>query len=226
MKLPQILSQWLLCLLLSVCCICAVMVALHLPGWLAAIDNMQERGQRAIGSLEAGAANLPATMASVRESADTANDVSTESLDLVGSMNKLVDAAGKTSAKLDSAVDSTRYDVDTMAEKLDTAIDAYATIPAHLNGVSDAVPPTLYAIEGLTTDVRKFVNDPVTADTRDNLNALFLNSATIVKHTDTWLFPPKYTGKHPFWHGMGQAGKYGLKVAPGIAGGIAIARGN
>jgi hypothetical protein len=52
------------------------------------------------------------------------------------------------------------------------------------------------------------------------------NSATIVAHTDAWMFPPKYSGKYPFWHGVGQYTERALKIAPGLAGAVALAKGN
>ena len=184
-------------------------------------------------NVRAASESLPQTMASVKESADTANMVSTQSLDLVGSMTKLVDAVGKTNDKAGQLVDAgtstvntVGMDADAMSAKLDAAIDQYATIPPHVNGTLDSVPP--FMAEGANTihGLHTLLADPAMLGAIDNVNRLAGNAATITAHTDAYFFPPPYTGPHPIRHKIKAGLEYGLKLAPGIAGGIAIAKGN
>lgn len=110
--------------------------------------------------------------------------------------------------------------------KIDLAIDAYSKVPAHIT-------PLLDNSAELTNSMNDFVKSPQTAELRDTLTETLGHFgdaagrlATLEQHTDAWLFPPKYTGAHPFWHNLGRGAMYGLKTAPGIAGAVAIAKGN
>ena len=121
----------------------------------------------------------------------------------------------------------------TLQAKSETAMDAITTLPVHLNPLLDTTRQTVANIGEDANDIHLLLADPATAGMRDHISGLaeqgarFLHSGQkFEEHVDAWAFPPKYNGNHRFVHDVVQTGKYILKISPGVAGGIAIAKGN
>jgi hypothetical protein len=186
-----------------------------------------------LSNVKSASNSLPDTMNSVKQSADTANMVSTESLDLVGSMTKLVDKSGgllnQTSAVVYHADASLIGAVPRFyqtANKLDSAIDAVATVPPNINKALAPLPAFEQSLTHTSDAAGNFINNPFLNKAVENVATLAGNAAEITDNTNNYFFPPPYSGPHPILHRAKRIGEGALKLAPGLAGGIAIAKGN
>ena len=178
-----------------------------LPQLIGSLNQMGVRGQYAMDSVQTGADKLSDVLDNVR-------DVSGQMVDTAGSAMRLIDHA--------------TVRVDSLAEtqaRADVAIDAVSTIPSHINPVLDGLPPLEKSLTHVSTVLGTYVGTSLTGAT-DGLSVMEQKSALIVQHTDAWLYPPKYNGKHKFLHGAWKGTEAVLKLTPGIAGGVALAKGN
>ena len=216
-SLLKILAYWLLVLLLGVLCISAVMIAFHLPGWLGGVDNLISKTQLIPGDIH----NL--TLGLTADSKTIATDI-----------HRDVVVAGAASAETEKTMRLIRseapsfiqqghlelsesikltHEATLTVQEAQKAIIEISSLPAHLNPLADNLAEAVNTTNTL-------IADPATAGMRDHISGLAEQGAYFIadarkfeNHVDSFFFPPKYSGSHPFWHGVEQVGKKALTFA-------------
>jgi hypothetical protein len=172
---------------------------------------------------------MPSTALSVKYAAESSSLASAESINLVGSGVLLVDhmraqvdtVFPKVTMAVDHVDDGLVKASDALAvskAKADLAIDAYASLPAHINplldstkAATDSIPPTMRGLSDLTGDFHKYLNGPLTFATQ-NAGELEDTTNTAVGDFDARFLAP-YTGAHPKVHAVVGVGRGILGLA-------------
>jgi ABC-type transporter Mla subunit MlaD len=155
-------------------------------------------------AIRAATADLPATMMSVKEAADTANDSSTEALNLTGSAISLVDDLR---AKIDDVIPKAGNTV----AKLGTTADAASDTFTRLGKTSDAASETFIRL-GKTADAgTALMSSAEMKAAIGNLGALEATLNTTTAHFDQKFMAP-WDHAHPVRHYIGLTGKTILSV--------------
>jgi hypothetical protein len=97
---------------------------------------------------------------------------------------------------------------------------------AKMDAAMEPLPDLERAATKTITAGGDFVNNPYLNRAIKNWGDLAGSTNKTVLDFDAWAFPPPYRGPHPVRHAIGAGIKYGLKLAPGVAGGIALVKGN
>lgn len=216
-SLPRVIAYWMLVLLLGILCISAVMLAFHLPGWLLGMDNLISKAQFIPGDIH----NLTVSLAEDSKSiavdihrdvivAGVAEGETEKTMRLIRSEAPSFIAQGH--QEIAESIRLTQSATLTVQEA-QKAITEISTLPGHLNPLADNLAEAVNTTNTL-------IGDPATAGMRDHISGLAEQGAYFIadarkfeNHVDTFFFPPKYSGAHPFWHGVEQVGKKALTFA-------------
>ena len=162
----------------------------QLPAVMTSIKGATDQLPATMMAIRAATADLPATMMSVKEAADTANDSSTEALNLTGSAVSLVDDLR---AKIDDVIPKAGNTV----AKLGTTADAATETFTRLGETADAGTALMSSAE-----MKSAIG---------NLGALEATLNTTTAHFDRKYLAP-WDHAHPVRHYIGLTGKTILSV--------------
>jgi hypothetical protein len=110
--------------------------------------------------------------------------------------------------------------------KVDRAIDAVTTVPAAIATALAPLPAFEQSLTQTSNAAGDFMRNPFLNKAVENVATLAGNGAEFVDDTTAYFYPPPYTGPHPVRHRFKMIGEGALKVSPGLAGAVALARGN
>jgi hypothetical protein len=116
--------------------------------------------------------------------------------------------------------------VDDVLPKAGTTLDAVATIPPAINKALAPLPGLEISLTHTSDAAGNFINSPAIARAIENIGTAAGNLGEITDNTNTFFYPPPYTGPHPIRHKFEVAGDRALKLIPTVAGAVAIAKGN
>lgn len=163
--------------------------------------------------------------------------VSQKTAEAIENLNQTVTDLDRLVWKFDDTADAARSAVAMLgtrgggafAEIDQAAAEVSGEAQSSLQAMRKALEPLPGFEQSLTRTsnaAADFLNNPFLNKAVENVSGLADNAAAITKHTDNYLFPPPYSGRHPLRHKLEVVSKETLKLIPTAAGALALAKGN
>ena len=217
----------------------------HLRGWLKGVDHFQGQVQQAAGGVPA---DVHTFATAITKDSGTITHAVTEDVRVAGgaetetekTMRLFRNAAPGFIIQFRQELDDTHNLLVDARNQLPLAgdvlksskktLDDFDTLVPAANNVLLGIPAFETALTNTTTELGNFINGPLLANAVENIGTAAGNIGEITDNTNTYLYPPPYTGAHPTRHKFAVVGKAIMKLGPplasGMAGAVALAHGN
>jgi ABC-type transporter Mla subunit MlaD len=208
--MPKTFKEWMLCALIAELLIIggvlACLTVQYGPESVRAAKDTLVHGDGLVGEARLAAKNSVQASKDTDTAMQNLNGVVTKVGVLVIKFGATADAAtgtiskaGKLVAHVDADVTKAEKPAAETKQKIDAAIDAYASVPPRLNAALEPLPAFEHSLTNTSDALGNFINGPLVATAAKNIGDLAGNSATMVGDFDRRFLAP-YSGNHPKIH--------------------------